>query len=638
MMFLLAAVAAVGVTPTPSPSPSPSAIPEIAHVVTSDRNRELAARAARTTYVVTAADMARDGDRTIADALESVPGVDLNRYGAFGAQTSFGIRGSTSEQVLVLLDGLPVAGAQLLNVQLEAMPVAGIDRVEVVEGGGSTLYGSGSIGGVINIISTQPQTTAAVLATGSFGEQTYQFQSPYVSFQRTYATNDFGLPDGTTRVNSNAGLTALRAAYEHQFGPVDLSFSGDLSTQGLRVPGSIGPFASDTSWQSTNANDLRLRAELRRPHSTQSLSLGESTQDLSYNCNTPVDSSCPNEPYTPPSPGAPTPPPYSQYLRDSRVMASVSNAVGDERQRLVYGVDASRGVAQIDGGTGDPPPVANAYAQTAAYVQQQWFARNGAELYVGLRAENDYTQNSNASGGALSPSIGGILKLSSTLTLKLNAATAFRAPTADDLFYPFFSNPNLVPERMRVGDATLTDSSLFGGVSLGWFTMSGSNLIIFDNATFVPENVGHASIQGLTLTGKTPSYHGLVGSLSITNLYRAQDLDSDPTVDTYSGQRLPGRGPTFATSIGVRYIAPKSGRFDDCGVEMTSWGPQSPNAALPYWAQSAAFTTVNAYFGYRLGRQEVLVLRGNNVLGARYAYINGYPMPGPSFAIELRTR
>ena len=64
-----------------------------------------------------------------------------------------------------------------------------------MEGGGSTLYGSGSIGGVINIISTQPRTTAAVLATGSFGEQTYQFQTPYVSFQRTYATNDYGLPD-----------------------------------------------------------------------------------------------------------------------------------------------------------------------------------------------------------------------------------------------------------------------------------------------------------------------------------------------------------------------------------------------------------------------------------------------------------
>ena len=62
-----------------------------------------------------------------------------------------------------------------------------------------------------------------------------------------------------------------------------------------------------------------------------------------------------------------------------------------------------------------------------------------------------------------------------------------------------------------MGDATLTDASLFGGVSFGWFMMSGSNLIIFDDTTFIPENVGHASIQGFTLTGNTLPWHGLIG-------------------------------------------------------------------------------------------------------------------------------
>jgi vitamin B12 transporter len=608
----------------------------IAHVVTSDRSTEPAAHAARTTYVVTAAEMARDGDRTIADALENVPGVEIDRYGAFGAQTSFGIRGSTTAQVLVLLDGLPVAGAQIQNVQLEGMPVAGVDRVEVVEGGGSTLYGSGSIGGVINIISKQPEKSAAVFSTGSFGEQTYQVQTPYVSFQRTYATNDFGLPDGTTRQNANAGLTAARAAYEHAFGPVDLSFSGDLSQAGVRDPGSIA-FSSATSWQATNANDLRLRADYHRPHSTLSASLGESTQNLSYNCNTPDDASCLNA-YPTPAPGAPTPPPYSQYVSDIHVMAAVSNAVGDDRQRLVYGIDLLRGVARVDGGTGDPAAVANAYAQTAAYAQQQWFGRNGNELYVGLRGENDYTENSNASGGALSPSIGGILKLAPSLSLKLNAATAFRAPTAEDLFYPFFSNPDLAPERTQVGDVTLTDSSLLGGVSLGWFTTSGSNLIIFDDVTFIPENVGHGLIQGFTLTGRTPVYHGLVGTLAVMNLYRAQDFDTDPNVDPYAGQRLPGRGPTFATTATVRYDPPAWQRFGGWGVDLRSWGQQSPDASLPYYAQSAAFTTLNGFIAYRIAPRAVLAVRGYNLLGARYAYYNGYPMPGASFAIELRSR
>jgi vitamin B12 transporter len=636
MVFLFAAALAAVSTATPSPSPSPSLQP-IAHVTTSDRGNESATRAARTTYVVTAADMARDGDRTVADALENVPGVDINRYGAFGAQTSFGIRGSSSAQVLVLLDGLPIAGAQIQNVQLEGIPVSGIDRVEVVEGGGSTLYGSGSIGGVINIISAQPATTAAVLSTGSFGEQSYQFQTPYVSFQRTYATNDFGLPDGTTRQNANAGLTAGRVAYEHTFGAWNFSFTGDLSQQGVRTPGSLD-FSSATSFQTTNANDLRLRIENRHPHSTMTVSLGESTQDLSYNCNTPDDTSCPNEPFPAPSPGAPTPPPYQQYLYDTRVMASANNSVGDDKQRLVYGVDLSRGIARIDGGTGDPPAVANAYAQTAAYAQQQWFGTNGNELYIGLRGENNYMENSGAGGSALSPSIGGILKLEPTLSLRLNAATAFRAPDAEDLFYPFFSNPNLVPERTRVGDATLTDSALFGGVSLGWFTTAGTDLITFDNVSFIPENVGKASIAGFTLTANSRPYHGLVATLAITNLYSAQDLDTNPAVDPYSGQRLPDRGPVFATTLGATYSAPARSRFDGFGVKITNWGQQSPEATEPYYAQAAAFTTTNAYVGYRITPKTVLTLRGNNLLGARYAYYNGFPMPGPSYTLELRSR
>ncbi|HTA39633.1 MAG TPA: TonB-dependent receptor, partial [Candidatus Acidoferrales bacterium] len=490
---------------------------------------------------------------------------------------------------------------------------------------------------VINIISTQPKTSSALLSTGSFGEQSYQFQTPYVSFQRTYATNDFGLPDGTTRQNSNAGLTAVRAAYEHTFGTLNLAFTGDLSQQGIRAPGSLD-FSSATSFQTTNANDLRLRAENRRPRSTLTVTLGESTQGLSYDCNTPDDTSCLNYPYPPPPPGAPAPPPYSQYLYDTRVMASAANSIGDQHQRLIYGVDLSRGTARIDGGTGSPPAVANAYAQTAAYVQQQWFGSNGSELYLGLRGENNYMENSGAGGSALSPSLGGILKLAPALSLKLNAATAFRAPDAEDLFYPGFSNPNLVPERTSVGDVTLTDASLFGGVSFGWFMTHGTDLIIFDDVSFIPENVGKASIEGFTLTGNTRPFHGLVGTLSITNLYSAQDLDTNASIDPYAGQRLPGRGPVFATTVGATYTAPGRSRFDGFGVKITNWGQQSPSPAEPYYAQSAAFTTANAYIGYRVTPKTILTLRGNNILGARYAYYNGYPMPGASYTLELRSR
>ena len=77
-------------------------------------------------------------------------------------------------------------------------------------------------------------------------------------------------------------------------------------------------------------------------------------------------------------------PPYAQVLYDQHWMASLRNVVGDERARLVYGVDLMRGIARVDQGTGggsplaaDNSPIFDAYAQTAAYVQSQWFGDNG---------------------------------------------------------------------------------------------------------------------------------------------------------------------------------------------------------------------------------------------------------------------
>jgi vitamin B12 transporter len=277
----------------------------------------------------------------------------------------------------------------------------------------------------------------------------------------------------------------------------------------------------------------------------------------------------------------------------------------------------------------DNAPIFDPYAQTAAYAQSQWFGKNGNEVYAGIRAERD-----GGIGGAFSPSLGGILALLPALQLRLNAATAFRAPTAEELYYPGFSNPNLAPERTRVGDATLVDPTLFGGVSLGWFVMSGSNLIVSPPPYYIPENVGHASIGGLTLGIKTPPFHGCVASLDITNLYRAQDLDSD--------SRLPGRGPVFAVSLGLRYVAPPASRFDGFQITSTTQGAQeAPDPFLsPAYAayQPAAFTNVSAYVGYRLTPHLVLALRGYNLGNDRYAIYAGYPMPGRSFAVELRSR
>lgn len=631
MLPLIAAIVAA----SPSPSPSPTPVPLIAHVVTSDRGVESAQRTARTTYVVTAAQIVRDGDRTVADAIANVPGVNIVRYGAFGAAASVGIRGSSSSEVLVLMDGLPIAGGEIDGLNLEQLSVAGIDRIEVVEGGGSTLYGSGSMGGVINIITAaQPQESGATLSTGSFGEQTYAFTTPYLTFQRTYATNDYSVENGPNRANAQAGLTTVSARYGHTIGDFDLSFSGDLGYALAGAPGELD-FFSPTSEQSNVNRDLRLRLEHHGTRSTTTLDVGDSSQDLSYTCNTPVDENCPNSVYPTPPPGVQSNPPYAQMLYDQHWMASLRNVTGDDHMRIVYGVDLMRGIARVDAGTGggsplaaDNAPIFDQYAQTAAYVQSQWFAANGNEIYAGVRGERD-----GGLGGAYSPSLGGIVHLLPALALKINAATAFRAPTAEELYYPDFSNPDLQPERTRVADATIDAPALLGGVSFGWFTMSGSNLIVSPPPYYIPENVGRALISGLTLGVHTPPSHGYTALLDVTDLYRAEDLGTQ--------SRLPGRGPVFDVTVGLQYVAPPSSRFDGFKITANTQGAQeTPDPFLPpIYAvyQPATYTTVDAYAGYRIAPRLVLALRGYNLGNERYAIFAGYPMPGRSFALELRT-
>jgi vitamin B12 transporter len=619
----LGAALSAAITPSPYPSPTP---PTIAHVITSDRSEESAARAARTTYVVTKEEIVRNGYLTVADAIANLPGVSIERYGGFGSLSSVSIRGSSSTEVLILLDGMPVAGSQIDSIDLGQIPTNGIERIEVVEGGGSTLYGSGSMGGVINIITASPQRSRATLAAGSFGQQSLAIETPYLSLARSIAANDYALPNGDVQQNAYASLTSLRTGYAHTFGAWTFLLAGDAIDEHVGVPGAAG-FYSATSREGTVDRDARFTLERSGAHSTVSVQLGASTSDLTFSCDTPVDPQCPNSYITPPSP-------YAQLLTEERTMADLSDVIDNGSERLVYGIDLSRGVARVDDGT-DPLQI-HPFDETAAYVQSQWFDARGDELYAGVRGERD-----GVSGGALSPSIGGIAPISGHLRLRWNAATAFRAPTEEELYYPFFSNPGLVPEKTRVGDVALEEDEAFGTLSAGWFTTDGRNLIADNPVTFVPENIGHAIVQGLTVEARSRTFGGYSGYVAVTNLYRVEDLDT--------GSRIAGRGPTFTVGSGVEYAAAPQSRFDGFGIELLAKGPRGiVNPALPAFDQPVAYARVDAYVGYRIVPRLVLVVRGFDLTNARYSEFGtyspssvsfyAYPVPGRSFAVELRTR
>jgi outer membrane cobalamin receptor len=156
-----------------APSPSPTPVAEIGRVSTSDRQDEPADQTARVTYTVTKAQMLLHGDDNVASALDRVPGVYVQHFGGPGAAAEITVNGQRTDGNLILLDGRPVSGGGIGVIDLASMPTAGIERIEVVEGAGATLYGNGASSSVINIITTRSNaayTTPIVsVAGGSYG-------------------------------------------------------------------------------------------------------------------------------------------------------------------------------------------------------------------------------------------------------------------------------------------------------------------------------------------------------------------------------------------------------------------------------------------------------------------------------------
>lgn len=635
--LIAAAVAAVTATPSPSPSPSASPIPVIAHVVTSDRSDEAVTRATRVTYVVTRAQIERDGDRTVGDAIASLPGVELERYGAIGANESYGIRGSSTAQVLVLVDGLPAPGSFSNSVNLGTFSTAGVERIEVVEGGGSTLFGAGALGGIINVITQPAARPAAQVRWGSFADRQFQAAAAGFSVERIVSENDYplpayapgGVPAPTTRNNADYEATTLRYGLQRTIGSVEAELGLGIDSSHGGTPG-FYPYVSATSRQDEVDRDgvLTLRSHGRR--STTTLQIGATQQQIAFDCDQSVDLSCFQ--------------PSASLSLESRANVGLRNAVDAGAHRLLYGIDLSRGSVMTNTGGAllpvapsatPPPPIASAtLAQTAAYVEDVADLSRTARVYAGVRAERD-----GGLGGEVSPSLGFDAALTSWLHLKTNYATAFRAPNATELYYPGYGNPALHPERARVGDVTLTATGPAGSLALGWFSNRTNDLIVpvlvYTNPSqyvyiYQPQNVDRAFMQGLTLDARTRPYRGVAVTLNATDLYAAQNLSN--------ATRLPNDA-VFTVNLGLEISGARSGPFAGAGIAQRLVGARGPvDFTQPAFFQPVAYANLSAHLDLRLDPRLSLILRGFDLGNERYAEVSGYPMPGRSFAVELQTK
>lgn len=626
--------------PSPSPSASPSgALREIGRVTTSDRRGEPISQTSRPTFVVDRARIDAYGARTVADALAGVPGVQLSSYGAFGAQVDYGIRGSNSEQTLVLVDGQPIADAATGTAYLEQMSTVGVERIEIVESGSSTLYGTSASGGVINVITRVPSGASGLVSEGSYSDRDVQANVGNgklgASYERHVATNDYAYPgffygpatcylaatgpcaiSPGSRANAYALSSTGRVSLDTPLGNgFSVRARGDVAALDIGVPGSL-TFATPADTQGLASYSGLLEIARSAGASTQSLTLSGANQRLAYRDTFAGE--------------------YGTYT--GRTQLSLRDASTFGRIDLVAGVDLSRASGNFTFpsaplykafeqiGTAPPYAVGARQAQSAAYAQVGYAPFAGTRLTGGVRAEHD-----SPAGSALAPSFGVVTRVGS-FRLSGNLGESFRVPTLDDLYYPAYSNPKLLPEKAATADATLAYDVAGGSLSVGWFGRHGSNFIVSAPPNFIPFNAERAVVDGIALTAQTRPVADLIADVSFTDIYRAQDLST--------GNRLP-RVPGGQATLGVsrafgRDRLAYGARWTIVGDDGEDADPS--NVPAPRVNTFDAHDSLDAYLRYRFTKDVVLSARGFNLADERYVPVFGFPAPGRRLYLELSTQ
>lgn len=603
-------------TPSPASSPAPSAAPltTIGTVTTAERYPSSLATTPQTTYVVSRAQIEANGYQTIADAIRNVPGMTFYQYGAFGAQASYGTLGSLRS--IVLLNGSPITAGSSGEVDLDTLSSNDVERIEVVESGGSTLYGSGGAGGVINIITSVPRSVYLLASYGSFGDQAVRLAAGNgtvgVSFERHIATNDYpylaqnGLPGGL-RQDAQALQTDGSIEYAQTLGSWNLRASARLSQLNLGLPGPVA-FAFGASELTpnevdpSNRNDLLAKIAHVDGKFTTSFTVAGLHQAVYDNGNG----------FGPES-----------SIVDSRTNASLEEVVREsDRNALVAGIDLSReSLLDVLGPFGPPVNFTAAQSQSAAYAQQTFGVGAGGTIYAGLRGEND-----RPAGAILEPALGFQFPVGEW-RIAANGASSFIVPTLFDLYYPNFSNPNLLPERDRNLNVVISGNATALNPKLTLFDRTASDLIT-TGANFLPVNAGRAHFQGAVLS-VGPRFGQTIVQLSVTDLPIATQVNNGVT----------GRidyEPVFQSTISVqRPEGPGIGNIG-YGVSAKIVGGHTESYAGP--GLYGQYTTFDAYLRARLGPRAVLTARVMDVGNEYYETYFSYPMPARSYRLELSTR
>lgn len=561
---------------------------------------------------------------SVDEALRNVPGVEIRRSGSYGKTSSITIRGANANQVQVLVDGVRVKSPTLGQVDLSDLSPDLIERIEIIRGGQSTLYGADAVGGVVNII-TRKGSGDPIQATVQQEVGNYDTLASRATVSGAYKILNYALSashfesNGQFK-NDNTDSNALSARVGATL-PLDTSldfiFRYNKNDVGVPVKGvfpgpqPIVPIINPNARQQSETTIYSLQGKTRPVEWWQTqgrLSRYENSQGFQDPADPGVDFDFQA---------------FSQVNVVRKEAEWVNSFFLGKWSTSSVGLEYRREEGENRG-------VFRAATETnSVFFEQQLRFFDRLFITGGFRVEDNRVFGTTTTERG---SVAFVIKETGT-RLHGSAGTGFRAPTFNDLFFPDFGNPNLQPEKSLSYDAGVDQKLWKDRVRLGltYFQNDFRSLITccvaLPTAPFGgPVNVGRARSAGIEFVSEVDLRPNLVANLNYTYT-DSENLATD--------RPLP-REPRHRWNIGV------------------TWEPIARLSLFTQvYVQSEQFETFGEVYnsGYtrvdiggtwrmleRLGwlKKLEMTARISNLLNEGYSEVRGFPALGINALVGLR--